>query len=218
LLLPQSTYLFSFSVHLFSVITAGLGGGIRRVAGSLAVTRALGDAYLKTPLLSFYPYKRHAPFITARPEVNCRLLPTGGDPKTSQVLILATDGVWERANSGDVLRWIRNYSVEQVAAAERKSSKLGEGSLSPESVASENAAVVTKKRKLRPRRRPGTSKHGVSSKSTAADLVVRRVLNKVRRSRNMTMQDLMALPKGRSRRSKHDDITTSVVDLGAFVA
>jgi hypothetical protein len=38
------------------------GGGIKRVAGSLAVTRALGDAYLKTPLLSFLPYKSHAPY------------------------------------------------------------------------------------------------------------------------------------------------------------
>lgn len=53
-------------------ISAGVGGGIKRVAGSLAVTRALGDAYLKTPLLSFLPYKSHAPYITARPEVNCR--------------------------------------------------------------------------------------------------------------------------------------------------
>lgn len=71
-------------------ISAGVGGGIKRVAGSLAVTRALGDAYLKTPLLSFLPYKSHAPYITARPEVNCRPIVKEGD----KVLILATDGVW----------------------------------------------------------------------------------------------------------------------------
>lgn len=47
-------------------ISSASGGGIKRVAGSLAVTRALGDAYLKTPRLSFFPYKRHAPYITAR--------------------------------------------------------------------------------------------------------------------------------------------------------
>lgn len=68
-------------------ISAGMGGGIKRVAGSLAVTRALGDAYLKTPKLSFLPYKSHAPYITGRPEVNCRLLDKEGD----KVLILATD-------------------------------------------------------------------------------------------------------------------------------
>lgn len=76
-------------------ISAGVGGGIKRVAGSLAVTRALGDAYLKTPLLSFLPYKSHAPYITARPEVNCRPLLKDGD----KVLILATDGVWGRFSS-----------------------------------------------------------------------------------------------------------------------
>ena len=82
-------------------ISAGLGGGIKRVAGSLAVTRALGDAYLKTPRLSFFPYKRHTPYITARPEVNYRPIVMGGD----KVLVLASDGVWERASGEDILRW-----------------------------------------------------------------------------------------------------------------
>lgn len=37
---------------LFSLrLSASIGGGIPRVAGSLAVTRAFGDAYLKTPLV-----------------------------------------------------------------------------------------------------------------------------------------------------------------------
>jgi hypothetical protein len=35
----------------------GSAGGVNRVAGSLMVTRALGDAYLKRPSLSFQPYK-----------------------------------------------------------------------------------------------------------------------------------------------------------------
>ena len=60
-------------------ISSASSGGIKRVAGSLAVTRALGDAYLKTPRLSFFPYKRHAPYITGRPEVNCRVLTKGGE-------------------------------------------------------------------------------------------------------------------------------------------
>jgi hypothetical protein len=101
------------------VISSGLGGGIKRVAGNLAVTRALGDAYLKTPLLSFNPYKSHAPYITARPEVNCRPLVKGLD----NVLILATDGVWERASGEDVLRWVRNFYEERVAEAERRNNR-----------------------------------------------------------------------------------------------
>lgn len=52
-----------------------------------------------------------------------------------------------------------------------------------------------------------------------ADVIVRRVLNKVRRSRNISsLQALMSLPPGRARRSKHDDVTASVVDLSAFVS
>jgi hypothetical protein len=52
-----------------------------------------------------------------------------------------------------------------------------------------------------------------------ADVIIRRVLNKVRRARNISsLQALMSLPQGRARRSKHDDITASVVDLSAFVA
>ena len=189
-------------------ISAGFGGGIRRVAGSLAVTRALGDAYLKTPLLSFFPYKSHAPYITARPEVNCRLLPRD-DPKTNKVLVLATDGVWERASGEDVLRWVRNYAEERIADAERRSSRCRESNTAVETTSPESARnkKATKKRKMCPRRRSRPSKNGASSKSTAADVIVRRVLNKVRRSRNMnSLQDLIALPKGRARRSKHDDM------------
>ena len=47
-------------------------GGIRRVAGSLAVTRALGDLYLKKREFSFHPYKEHVPYITVTPEVYFR--------------------------------------------------------------------------------------------------------------------------------------------------
>lgn len=49
---------------------------------------------------------------------------------------------------------------------------------------------------------------------TVSDVIVRKVLNKVRKGRNISsLRMLMSLPKGRARRSKHDDITASVVDL-----
>ena len=223
--------------HAPSAISTGVGGKILRVAGSLAVTRALGDAYLKTPLLSMFPYQRHAPYITARPEVTCRLLPRGGDTNETALLILATDGVWERASGLDILRWVRNYYEERAAdegTPRRRHSENGdrfsqenehavvedeqEGALgSPRNHS--DSSRVSRKRKVRARlaRRSGASKRRLSSQSTAADVIVRRVLNKVRRLRNMSMQDLMSLPKGRARRSKHDDITTSVIDLAAFV-
>lgn len=273
-------------------ISAGVGGGIKRVAGSLAVTRALGDAYLKTPLLSFLPYKSHAPYITARPEVNCRPVSSTSD----KVLILATDGVWERASGEDALRWVRNFYTERIAEAERRNnrrSKMGKESsakkplptsvilspnyydirLAPTSVtgnnitSSSNSVVKgsleleqeqerqddqnqkmdtqsldtygrsrsrkrgvdssmtrspsppSNKRRKRNGRRGNAVQCGWSRSSSVADVIVRRVLNKVRRARNISsLHALMSLPQGRARRSKHDDITASVVDLSAFVS
>ena len=227
-------------------ISAGVGGGIKRVAGSLAVTRALGDAYLKTPLLSFLPYKSHAPYITARPEVNCRPLVKDGD----KVLILATDGVWERASGEDVLRWVRNFYEERVAEAERrKNRRLSQASNNTSSSTDEHAESLpsrnsqegterdlfeknddvpnssSRKRGDHPGRSPSPptkrrKRRGQNRISyNVADVIVRRVLNKVRRARNISsLQALMSLPQGRARRSKHDDITASVVDLSAYIS
>ena len=222
-------------------ISASVGGGIKRVAGSLAVTRALGDAYLKTPKLSFQPYAKGCPYITAQPEVNCRRLSKDGD----RVLILATDGVWERCSGEDVLRWIRNHSSERIARAERKVNRrlgmqaermpLNDNKPQPESptpVAEDDEDSISgqkrgllsagsgspKKRMALLCRDGGATSGEPGSVSTVADVIVRRVLNKVKRARNMTsLQALLSLPKGRARRSKHDDITASVVDLSAFV-
>ena len=228
-------------------ISAGVGGGIKRVAGSLAVTRALGDAYLKTPLLSFNPYKSHAPYITARPEVNCRPILKDGD----KVLILATDGVWERASGEDVLRWVRNYYAERIAEAERRTSRRlnlsVERSSNDECTSGRNKdddsderdddeklssgrkrditrspSPPTKRRKLelgRRTNRRGSAAFDSQRNNTVADVIVRRVLNKVRRARNISsLHALMSLPPGRARRSKHDDITACVVDLSEFVS
>ena len=243
-------------------ISAGVGGGIKRVAGSLAVTRALGDAYLKTPLLSFFPYKRHAPYITARPEVNCRPVVKDGD----KVLILATDGVWERASGEDVLRWVRNFYSERIAEAERRKNRRlnsmnqadrgsndgsvggkqdddsderheltetgnnsrkrenGNGNGNGGNKDPRSPSPPAKRRKLNtwgPGNNHRDGFFGTASHrgSTVADVILRRVLNKVRRARNISsLQALMSLPPGRARRSKHDDITVSVVDLSAFVS
>lgn len=192
-------------------ISTSVGGGIKRVAGSLAVTRALGDAYLKTPKLSFQPYAKWCPYITAQPEVNFRLLSKDGD----RVLILATDGVWERCNGEDVLRWVRNHSTERIARAERRNNRrLGtqtdrlppDGEQpAPESLAvdtiaedendvrpgpkrglSSPGAAIAKKRKVVMLRGSGSNAGCPGAVSTVADVIVRRVLNKVRRARNMS--------------------------------
>lgn len=74
---------------------------IKRVAGSLAVTRAIGDAYLKLKQHSFSPYNDYVPYITAEPEVMSLEL-TAAD----RFLVLASDGVWEQASDGEVVSWV----------------------------------------------------------------------------------------------------------------
>jgi serine/threonine protein phosphatase PrpC len=230
-------------------ISAGVGGGIKRVAGSLAVTRALGDAYLKTPLLSFVPYKSHAPYITGRPEVNCRPLVKDAD----KVLILATDGVWERASGDDVLRWVRNFYEERIAELERRNNRRMNSQQDCKGSSNDDVAECGDCDNMKeasdrdlfersddvlpfaaslPRKRPAGEQRRSPSPPVkrrkrsrnrisynVADVIVRRVLNKVRRARNISsLQALMSLPPGRARRSKHDDITASVVDLSAFIS
>ena len=282
-------------------ISSASSGGIKRVAGSLAVTRALGDAYLKTPRLSFFPYKRHAPYITARPEVNCRILTKGAD----RILTLASDGVWERATGEDVLRWVRNYynsrivemteqhlydaedeqhhvygdptilkrvtneeeslascvvgndtaevvveksSIEdtdqKVNEGDAKPYKLGDSDgtstyhTSPTTITANETTtppVTVIKRKhseIATEEDDSVSSHldssiagvGISNPTSrlrmrsfstpnVADVIVRKVLSKVSKSRNTSLRMLRSLPKGRARRSKHDDITATVVDL-----
>ena len=337
-------------------ISSASSGGIKRVAGSLAVTRALGDAYLKTPRLSFFPYKRHAPYITGRPEVNCRVLTKGAD----RIVTLASDGVWERASGDDVLRWVRNYYNARIAgvndqhlhsynatqqqhdhdvygdnensmprsrkrrlafannedvlgstsdgsitvaaeASEEISSEEDVGSEKPASLTTSPSVDSTTKKSPEPSyvakgtaahsvdekvvdsdtattattttadetmtRTTATAKVGskrkhtdsstaddsVSSRSTStvsfghgalgttvassrrhlrsssrspyslsiptvSEVIVRKVLNKVRKTRNISsLRMLMSLPKGRARRSKHDDITATVVDLSVSI-
>lgn len=69
-----------------------------RVAGSLAVTRALGDGYLKTALLSFPPYSQHLPYISCRPTVSYRRLRPGDS------FVLASDGLWNYVSAKDCLQ------------------------------------------------------------------------------------------------------------------
>ena len=74
--------------------------GVARVAGSLAVTRALGDAYLKRPDMSFGSYKEHCPFITCVPEVSCKVIGVPfSNAVPSQLLCMGTDGIFEKIES-----------------------------------------------------------------------------------------------------------------------
>ncbi|EWM26894.1 protein phosphatase [Nannochloropsis gaditana] len=80
-------------------------GGIDRVAGSLAVTRALGNGYLKWPSLSFPPYLQHLPYITGEPVVTAYEL----SPTRDLFLLLASDGLWEFLSSKDAVQTVQAW-------------------------------------------------------------------------------------------------------------
>ena len=197
-------------------IATSSNGGIQRVAGSLSVTRALGDAYLKTPKLSFPPYKDHAPYISAMPEVSARIL-TGDD----RILILASDGVWERVDGDKIANWVGDYCHEKKFNVH----------CSPGSAVTTYQDTSILSRQPRPRRmrmlptrnslsslEHGNTNTGILNMTNCSDMIVAKVLNRVRNKyRIPSLLALMGLPKGTTRRTKHDDITTMVVDLEGFI-
>eukprot|EP00659_Diplonema_papillatum_P000656 gene656-1006_t len=77
--------------------TASSGPAVKRVAGSLMVTRALGDPYLKYPQYSFVPYKQHLPYITSNPVVSQHALSAN-----DAAIVLASDGLYNMLSNQEV--------------------------------------------------------------------------------------------------------------------
>ena len=71
----------------------------RRLAGNLTVTRALGDTYLKVPLLAPLELRDKVPYVHALPSLstfeqveNCR-----------SILVMASDGIWDIVNRDSLM-------------------------------------------------------------------------------------------------------------------
>ena len=75
----------------------GVSDAPMRVAGTLSVTRALGDCYLKYPLLSLSPYSQFVPYISSAPTVTYKML-----HPNDRYIILASDGLWNYVTARDV--------------------------------------------------------------------------------------------------------------------
>uniref|UniRef100_H3HE10 PPM-type phosphatase domain-containing protein n=1 Tax=Phytophthora ramorum TaxID=164328 RepID=H3HE10_PHYRM len=59
-------------------------------SGSLAMTRAFGDFYLKCPELSSAPFKSKVPYITSEPSITTVYM-----DGSEKYVILASDGLWD---------------------------------------------------------------------------------------------------------------------------
>lgn len=194
-----------------NAIAPAISGGIKRVAGSLSVTRALGDAYLKCKQISFFPFKDHAPYITACPEISMREM-----DDRAMFLVLGTDGVWEKVDGTKIAKWVSKYFSK---ISDDNQSENGDG----ECQSIEHMSVCsTRKRKWNAFSPLSThtiaSRTNALTKSNISDVITWKILNKVRRTRKMkSLKALMAFPPGRARRLRHDDITACVIDLSGFV-
>eukprot|EP01041_Mallomonas_annulata_P006829 gene6829-13834_t len=69
-----------------------------RVGRSLAVTRALGDGYLKRKSVSQEPHSEYVPYITARPTI-CH----GTISPNHKAIVLASDGLWNHVCATEFL-------------------------------------------------------------------------------------------------------------------
>lgn len=78
-----------------------------RVAGSLTVTRALGDFYVKDSQLSFPLIGPHCPYISAAPDVYATPL-TSAD----RFIVLACDGVFDQTTSTQAVQIVAEALVD----------------------------------------------------------------------------------------------------------
>ena len=207
----------------------------QRVAGSLAITRAMGDGYLKHPELSFDPYLQYIPYITCRPTIKYRKL-----RQNDKYLILASDGLFNFITADDILNVLdeTTWVNKRVQAASGESETVYHSEVLQQRCMEDE--VVQKGDSLKRARddavdrqiqtgklirtssiRNATNSQIYSNKeSTFADILVDRTLSKAarRHDSSMTVADLRKLPQGKSRREIVDDITVITVDISSYIA
>lgn len=152
------------------------------------------------------------------------------------MLILASDGVWERVNEDKITKWIGRYCRQRDDDVRngRISPLSADGNLSASASACGSAAsgnrrsvpgrTLSRRMRMLPTRKSRSTEEQdvinskILNETLVSDMIVSKVLNRVRKKHQMsTLRDLMSLPKGHSTRTKHDDITTVVVDLKGFI-
>ncbi|KAL4167299.1 hypothetical protein KRP22_012785 [Phytophthora ramorum] len=82
--------------------------GVKRVAGSLAMTRAFGDFYLKCPELSSAPFKSKVPYITSEPSITTVYM-----DGSEKYVILASDGLWDVMTPQEAVHIVDKFDPEQ---------------------------------------------------------------------------------------------------------
>lgn len=191
-----------------------------RVAGSLTVTRALGDGYLKRPELAVGESAMFVPYITAVPQVSVYDL----RHCSPCVLVLASDGVWDHVSNSDAIAAAMNVPSSEVVSA-----PLPPGVLVPDSNevsppgATLPGGVVSPGRAGAPGPPSvdwrvdvelGARKRG-EFMSNPSDRVVGVAMGKACKASNVSA---LTMRRSATKRQFHDDMTVVVVDLASHAS
>lgn len=162
---------------------------IKRVGGTLMVTRALGDGYLKAAAYSMPPFNRALPYITSKPKVTRVEL----DAASDAFVVVASDGVWEHMSNDEVAaEVVRIADGEAEHGRPAKEGKPGKG-------------------KGKERREKGETRDNMAT--SLIDEVVRLAARK----QCMPAAELRSMRPGGPRRGYIDDLTVVIVPLGAAI-
>ena len=213
-------------------------GAPLRVAGSLMVTRSLGDGYLKHKNLSMTPYSDYIPYIHASPEITSRLVSVSDlfvvlmsdglhNLLTNEEIVYLTDGLLRRAAqrfTDECLpdRDLENHSKsvvwrdEQIKASSESKELPSTHKHTP--AESQFPSFVhhrdssTASSPFRVFARPEAADASEWCSAVPADLIRHALRTKVASAHAMSLPDLLSIPCGK-RRHFHDDISVVLIVL-----
>jgi serine/threonine protein phosphatase PrpC len=161
-----------------------------RVAGSLMVTRALGDAYLKVAALSTSPFAQYCPYITAEPEMYTHQISARDD-----FIILASDGIWDHLSNEEAVQLVGLHL--QTVARPDDSTRKHARTHARTAMCSDSSPVI--------------------AVITPAHALIEAVLGKVCEEKGVSREMLSAMAGDKRLRKYHDDLTVIVLCLHATV-
>ena len=195
-----------------------------RVAGTLAVTRALGDMYLKHRRYSPDDFRPHVPYITAEPATSATEL----DPRKDLLVVLASDGLWEVAGAAGAAEWATAFLArhgaaqapcsgagpsgkEGSAAAAASLRATGPGAVAGSAVAGSAVAGSAAAAAAAPDGTAVVGRPTRGARVTLSQELTVQALAAVASAAQMSAAALGRLAPGPERRRFHDDITVTVL-------